>query len=99
MHPSDPIEIPVPATDPVAPAEAPPPVAPRQSSPSRPPASRRLPERVVIPPRDGGPEIISKRDMRPMGRGANITTAALPLAAGDFESHHLHFPGPVTRRR
>lgn len=105
IHPSDPVETPVPKTDPAAPVEVPQkPIAPRQASPSRPPASRRLPERVVIPPRDGGPEIISKRDMRPMGRAANITTAALPLAVGDFEPAPLSllgFPGlqPAARRR
>lgn len=102
LHPSDPIELPtpVPQTDPVLPVEAPKPAPPREASASRPPPSRRERDergRAIIPPRDSDPEIISRRSAVPMGRAANITTAALPLAAGDFQ--HLHFPGHVTRRR
>jgi hypothetical protein len=100
LHPSDPIEMPEPVTPP---AETPlAPTQPREASPSRPPASRRERQsggRVVIPPRDSDPEIISRRNVVPIGRAANITTAALTLASGDFEPHHLHFPGPITRRR
>jgi hypothetical protein len=98
FDPSGPIEAPVPH-----PEETPAvPAAPREASPSRPPASRRDRQsggRVVIPPRDSDPEIISRRNVVPIGRAANITTAALTLASGDFEPHHLHFPGPITRRR
>ncbi len=109
LNPAGPVELPTPTpqTDPAAPFEAPQkPATPREASASRPPPSRRertTDGRVVIPPRDSDPEIISKRNVVPMGRAAHITTAALPLASGDFERsggfQHLHFPGPVTRRR
>lgn len=108
INPSGPIELPtpIPQTDPVAPVEAPQkPATPREASASRPPPSRRdraSDGRVIIPPRDSDPEIISRRNAVPLGRAANITTAALPLAAGDFERssgfHHLDFPS-LTRRR
>lgn len=103
LHPSDPIETPVPETPPAeAPVAPVAPTQPREASASRPPPSRRERDergRVVLPPRDSEPEVISRRSVAPLGRAANITTAALPLAAGDFEPHHLHFPGAVTRRR
>jgi hypothetical protein len=103
LNPSGPVEMPtpIPQTDPAIPVEVPQkPSAPREASTSRPPPSRRdrsADGRVVIPPRDSDPEIISRRGVVPIGRAANITTAAMPLASGDFQ--HLHFPGPVTRRR
>lgn len=89
FDPSGPIETPIPQPDPVVPVEAPQkPAAPREASASRPPPSRRertSDGRAIIPPRDSEPEVISRRNVVPMGRAANITTAALPLASGDRE--------------
>lgn len=105
IDPSGPVEVPtpIPQAEPAVPVEVPQkPATPREASASRPPPSRRertTDGRVVIPPRDSDPEIISRRGVVPLGRAANITTAALPIASGDFEPHHLHFPGPITRRR
>lgn len=106
IDPSGPIETPIPQHDPVVPIEVPQkPAAPREASASRPPPSRRdraVDGRAVIPPRGSEPEVISRRNVVPMGRAAAITTAALPLAAGDRERtsglRHLDFPS-LTRRR